>query len=320
MSGSEPFDSAACLAASLDDLSSDKLRRFVLAARQARGLPLSEDAPMPELLAALGFMNQGRPANAAVLLFGHAPQGPFPWAKIECSHLDEGSKAECLVCHGTVFEAVDQAMYFILSRLKLPAEAVREAVVNAVAHRDYRAAGSIDIRVFPDRLEVRNPGVLPEGVDLSQLRLEHGSMPRNPLLAEALFLAAYRATKGKGTDAMMTLCQKAGLPEPEFQQEGGFTVILRLRTAPGAAENAPPEASPMPPELLALVRVLGQAEALGNADILKLLGLTDRTFLRKRYLVPALEAGLIERTIPDAPNSRLQKYRLTAKGKALLGL
>ena len=65
----------------------------------------------------------------------------------------------------------------------------------------------------------------------------------------------------------------------------------------------------MPPELLALARVLGQAEALGNADILRLLGLTDRTFLRKRYLVPALEAGPIERATPDAP----------AKGMALLG-
>jgi len=78
-----------------------------------------------------------------------------------------------------------------------PAEAVREAVVNAAAHRDYRAAGSIDVRVFPDRLEVRNPGVLPEALSLSQLRLEHGSLLRNPLLAQALCLAAYRTPRAE---------------------------------------------------------------------------------------------------------------------------
>ena len=67
-----------------------------------------------------------------------------------------------------------------------------------------------------------------------------------------------------------------------------------------------------------LVRLLGKAGALGNAGIRAHLGLKDRTHLRERYLDPALADDLIEPTIPDKPTSRLQQYRLTVKGAALL--
>jgi hypothetical protein len=67
-----------------------------------------------------------------------------------------------------------------------------------------------------------------------------------------------------------------------------------------------------------LVRLLGQTGALGNADIRRHLGLKDRTHLRERYLDPALADGLVEPTIPDKPQSRLQQYRLTARGADVL--
>ena len=74
---------------------------------------------------------------------------------------------------------------------------------------------------------------------------------------------------------------------------------------------------PATPPVEVLVRLLGQAGALGNAEMRKHLGLKDRTHLRERYLDPALVDGLIEPTIPDKPTSRLQQYRLTVKGAAL---
>ena len=75
---------------------------------------------------------------------------------------------------------------------------------------------------------------------------------------------------------------------------------------------------PVTPPVEVLVRLLGQAGALGNAQIRAHMGLKDRTHLRERYLDPALSAGLIEPTIPDKLNSRLQQYRLTAKGADVL--
>jgi ATP-dependent DNA helicase RecG len=253
------------------------------------------------VLEELRLLRQGRPTNAAVLLFGYEAQRFLSCARIECAQRDgTGKTIESLVCDGTVWEAVDLAMYFVLSRLKLPAEAAREAIVNAAAHRDYSVSGGIEVRVFADRLEVRNPG----------------SLPGNPLLAQALYLTGYRETIGTRTDGMSAICRKAGLPEPEFSQADGFAVILRVKRE---QESAPPAAPGVDPALLALVRLLGKAGALGNADILKGLGLRDRADLHKRYLKPALAAGLIEPTIPEKPTSRLQKYRLTTKGSALLG-
>ena len=72
------------------------------------------------------------------------------------------------------------------------------------------------------------------------------------------------------------------------------------------------------PPVEVLARLLAQAGELGNAEIRSRLGLKDRTHLRERYVAPALAEGLVEPTIPDKPNSRLQKYRLTAKGRAWL--
>jgi hypothetical protein len=80
----------------------------------------------------------------------------------------------------------------------------------------------------------------------------------------------------------------------------------------------PPVASSTPLAVTELVRLLAQAGALGNAEIRRHLGLKDRTHLRERCLDPVLADGLIEPTIPDKPDSRLQQYRLTEKGVELL--
>ena len=72
------------------------------------------------------------------------------------------------------------------------------------------------------------------------------------------------------------------------------------------------------PPVTKLIQLLNARGALGNADVRKELGLKDRVHMREHYISPALAQGMIERTIPDKPNSRLQKYRLTPLGKALL--
>jgi ATP-dependent DNA helicase RecG len=106
-------------------------------------------------------------------------------------------------------------------------KAVREAVVNAVAHRDYASNASVQIMLFADRLEVWNPGDLPAGLTPDKLRKPHASIPRNPLIAEPLFWVRYIEKLGTGTLDMISLCDEAGLPEPEFRQEGSqWTVTL----------------------------------------------------------------------------------------------
>ncbi len=81
--------------------------------------------------------------------------------------------------------------------------------------------------LFADRLEVWNPGALPPNLSFEELRTKHASIPSNPLIAEPLFWAHYVETLGTGTLDMIDLCQKAGLPEPTFEQRGGtFAIII----------------------------------------------------------------------------------------------
>lgn len=98
----------------------------------------------------------------------------------------------------------------------------------------------------------------------------------------------------------------------------GF-MLTRLSEALDVAELGTPPVTPLvTPPVGAIIRLLGASGELGNAEIREHLGLRDRTHLRERYLAPCLDGGLIEMTRPDTPRSRLQRYRLTAKGVAML--
>src|SRR5262249_27705479 len=104
-----------------------------------------------------------------------------------------------------------------------------EAIVNAVAHRDYASNASVQVMLFSDRLEIWNPGELPPPLTLERLRKPHPSIPRNPLIADPLFLARYIEKAGTGTLDMIARFREAGLPEPEFRQDGGLFVQTLLR-------------------------------------------------------------------------------------------
>jgi len=237
-----PFDASACPDATLEDLSEEKLRWFLRTARHERGYALAESTPLHKALAHLNLLDHGRPSHAAVLLFGTNPQRFLTTSEVKCLHFHGTEVRKPIPSHqiykGTVFAMVDQAVDFVLSKIarsvgtrssgtqapvayELPRDAVAEAIVNAVAHRDYASHASVQVMLFADRLEIWNPGELPSPLTPELLRSAHASIPRNPLLAEPLFLARYIEKAGTGTLDMIALCREAGLPEPEFRQDGG---------------------------------------------------------------------------------------------------
>ena len=342
-----PFDAAVCPDAGMDDLAADRIRRFVGIARRARGFPLAEDTAPEHVLQHLNLLNKGRPTHAALLLFGKVPQRFLISSEIKCARFHGTQVAKPIpfyqVYKGTVFDLVDQALDFVLSKIDLavgtrehstqapvayemPPEVVREAIVNAVAHRDYTSNGSVQVMLFSDRLEVWNPGTLPPSLTLEKLRHPHGSVPGNPLLAEPLYFTKYIERMGTGTGDMIQRCRHAGLAEPEFTLTDGFVITIRRK--PGRAfaavggqvtgEVAGEVTGEVTGEVRKLVSVC--RDAMTRKKLQESLLLRGEENFRKLYLVPALEAGYIEMTIPDKPNSRLQKYRLTAQGKALLAM
>ena len=222
--------------------------RFIRIARRARQFPLPEETPPADLLRHLNLLNSGRLTNAAVLLFGRAPQRLLISSEIKCGHFHGTEVAKpipyCQIYKGTVFELVDQAVDFVLGRISLsvgtraesvqapvayeiPKEVITEAIVNAVAHRDYTDNSSVQVMLFADRLEVMNSGRLPSPLTVEKLRVAHQSLPSNPLLAESMYLLRYIEKMGTGTVDMIRRCAEAGLPEPEFEVGAGFLTRIR---------------------------------------------------------------------------------------------
>ncbi len=253
-----PFDAAPCAGAAPDDLDTEKMAQFIRTARHVRQLPLPERTPPLELLEHLNLLNDGRLTNAAILLFGKRPQRFLISSEVRCAHFHGTEVAKPIpsyqVYKGDAFALVDQAVDFVLSKInrsigtraegvraprtyEIPPEVVTEAIVNAVAHRDYTDKGSVQVMLFSDRLEIRNPGRLPSPLTLEGLRQAHRSVPGNPLLAEALYLTEYIERMGTGTLDMIRRCVGAGLPEPEFAVTDGFVTTIRRAAGGGDADD-----------------------------------------------------------------------------------
>ena len=253
-----PFDAVACSGATLDDLDFEDMYRFIRIARRARQFPLPADTPPEDLVRHLNLLSKGRLTNAAMLLFGQAPQRFLISSEIKCAHFHGTEVAKPIpsyqVYKGTVFALVDQAVDFVMSKIALsvgtraesvqvpvayeiPKEVVTEAIVNAVAHRDYTDSNSVQVMLFSDRLEVMNSGRLPPPLTVEKLRLPHQSLPGNPLLAESMYLLRYIERMGTGTVDMIRHCAEAGLREPEFDVSAGF--LTRIWRPGGASDDDP---------------------------------------------------------------------------------
>jgi ATP-dependent DNA helicase RecG len=337
-----PWDATRAPGASLDDIDAEAVRHFVRQARTGRNFPLAEDAAPSEVLAKLNLLDGATPTRGAILLFGREPQRHLAASVVKCAHFHGTRVAKPIPAHldvkGTAFQLVDGAVDFILSKInvgvgtreessqapvsyEIPREVIREAIVNAVAHRDYTSNGSVQVSLFSDRLEIRNPGNLPPSLTLDMLRKEHGSFPRNLLFAEALYLVRYIERYGTGIGDMIAKCREAGLPEPDFELADGFVTIIRRPV--GAREAQASTKSALGRHQVAPSR--HQVEILrkclvpsGMPDLIALSGRTDRTKYRNQVLNPLLAAKLVEMTIPDKPTSSRQQYRTTQAGRQFL--
>ncbi len=245
---SRPFEERPCPDATIEEIKTDAVADFVRLARLERQFPLPDNTPVRDLLSHLHLLSGDQPANAAILLFGRDPQRFFPAAEVRCMHF-HGTEIQrpvpfYRIFKGTIFEQVDMAVDFVLSKInrsvgtraeslqapvryEIPPDVIREAVVNAIAHRDYTSAGAVQVSVFADRVEVWNPGLLASPLTPESLRHPHGSIARNPRICEALFLARYIEKYGTGTLMMIRESLSHDLPEPDFIQRGGeFTATV----------------------------------------------------------------------------------------------
>ena len=165
-----------------------------------------------------------------------------------------------------------------------------------------------------------NSGQLPENWTLEKLRGKHPSNPHNPLIANAFFRAGYIEVWGRGIEKIERECREHGIESPEYDYGmSGLMLTFRanpaqlargLRTAPNGTKLALSRHQ---------VQILEKCRnPAGITELMTLVGRSDRTKFRQQVLNPLLEAGLIEMTVPDKPQSSRQKYQLAPKGRLYL--
>ncbi len=206
---------------------------------------LSTSVPINQIFENLQlFLEGGVLKNAAVLFFGKHPERIFPHAVIRCVLFKGTDKVYIIddkTFGGPLYQQYLQTMGWLESKLQLaykiigsgpreevweiPLTVFREALINALSHRDYYERGAtITVEVFDDRVEVSNPGGL---LSLVANDFGHKSMTRNPFIFE-LFTRMHLVEKiASGIPRMREAMEEAGLPQPEFHTEGIFTVVFK---------------------------------------------------------------------------------------------
>jgi ATP-dependent DNA helicase RecG len=243
------WDERVCEDASLEDIEEEKVRWFLKEARHKRGLDINENSPIEEALLRLKLLKAGKPTNGAVLLFARDPQRRFIQSEVKCIRFKgvsvTGEMIDLRTVGGDVFDQLIEAEKFIFNNIALsawieegkiqrqerweyPPKAIREALANAICHRDYETTSKVQVRIFDDRMEFWNPGRLPEGWTVETLKQVHESIPRNPSVAKHFFWVKYIEEVGTGTNKIIEWCFDWGLPEPEFEFTG-TSLIVSLR-------------------------------------------------------------------------------------------
>jgi len=328
------FDETPCEKFSLtDDWADDVWARF----RRRAKIPAEME---PEVaLANLHLLSaDGRMSHAGAWLLAQDIRKFTISADVACALFMGTDKVRILDrrgFHGDVYSMIDETVAYILSKInveylikhvkreerpELPEEALREAVVNALVHRDYRSTANVQVYIFKDRVEIVSPGGLPAGMKESDLGLK--SIPRNPLLFALLHRMEAVEHIGSGIKRIHNFCREYGVAAPQIDvSDHWFTVSftrLQLQAAWEAQVQKDQVRTKSGPsrEQVEIMRHCVVESVIG--DLMAELGRTNRTKFRNQILAPLLDADLVEMTVPDKPRSSKQRYRLTAKGRAFL--
>lgn len=309
--------------ASISSLNSEKIEEYLkLLKKDKPNLSNLEDRQILELMS---ILREDKPTLAAEFLFGLYPQAYFPQLGIiavsvpgtEVGDTDvDGSRfIDNQRIEGTIPDMVDAALRFVRKNTRkktiidpdtgkrkdktdYPINAVREALLNALVHRDYSIHTEgmpVQLSIFADRLEITNPGGLYGRLTLDTLGKVQPDT-RNPVLATTLEIMDVTENRYSGIPTIRRELREHGLPAPEFCNERGeFTIRFRLNDENETKNNG--------------IDIIGFCKIpKTRQEIAKYLGLSSVTYAMKKYVQPLIDAGKIKMTVPEAPSSPNQKY------------
>lgn len=231
------------------DLDKEEIRKSFDEARRYHIPKEGIEFSVIETLRLFHLAESGQICNGALVLFGMHPENRLPQTRVRAvCYSDSGADdlIDSRMFEGNAFRLIERIMEFFKRHISISSEiptdnlqrkeksaypfpALREAVLNAVQHRDYEAYdGGISVVVKPNSIKIWNSGALPAGMTVDDLKREHHSRPHNPDIAHVFFLRGYVERIGSGAGRMIKWCRNAGLPDPEWRQDsGGVSVTFR---------------------------------------------------------------------------------------------
>ena len=311
-------------------LDQNKLEQYLLRRKLDRanlaGLPTEQ------LYELTGITRNGQLTLAALLLFGVYPQAYFPQLSIiatavpatEMGVLDaEGNRfTDSKRIEGTLPDMLDGALAFVRSNMKVatkldpstgaridvpqyPMDAVREVILNALVHRDYSfhtEGMPIQLILYSDRLEVRNPGGLYGGLTLDELGHAQPDT-RNPVLVTAMESLGQTESRYSGIPRIRRAMAELSLPEPVFADSRGEFSVTLYHSKTAEEEKRVPATAPDEKGLLEFCKT-----PRSRAEIIEYLAIPSAQYALRHYLDPLIEAGAIRLSLPEKPRSSKQRY------------
>ncbi len=311
--------------AGMSMIDADKLEEYKLKCKKNKpNLSKVADDSFNELM---GITKDGKLTLASVLLFAVYPQAYFPQLSIiatavygtDIGQLGENGERfkDNRRIEGTIGEMLDGALQFVKNNMRVsttidpqtgkrtdrfeyPLTAVREVILNALVHRDYSIHTEgmpIQLIMYSDRLEVRNPGGLYGRLTVDRLGKVQPDT-RNPVLATAMETLGFTENRYSGIPTIYAEMKNAGLPAPVFEDSrGSFAAVLYKNSDGLRTEMSTSEA---------LVEFCRTPRT--RMEIAGFLGVSTPSYAISKYVKPLIDEGKIEMTNPLKPNSPIQKY------------
>ena len=303
----------------INDLSQDAIKFFVkegiAAGRMSRH---AADSDNETLLKNYKFMDEKGLLNAAAILFLEKPGRTFTPASVNIGEYNENGRLlrldsiDCpvimqpdVVMDKTLNKYIKGVNDIVglkrVTKYPYPEKAIREAVMNSITHRDYSCAELTYVRVYPDRIEISNPGRLPAGWTEKNLLGDHISVLPNPKIAHAFFDIGYIERFGSGIKMMQDECKAMNVPEPEYKLgRGRIDIIFRL------PEKEDTDVQISIPEGLTeneakICKLIRENERITYVEMAERLGISESTVTRAARSLS--KKGMIKRIGPERGGS-----------------
>ena len=335
----------------ISDLDQERIRGVVKLGIHSNRLPASaESDSIDKILNKLHLLTkEGLPTHAAAMLFAkktiHYPQFLLRLCRFQ------GRTKNIFIdpkeVYGNFFDILDAAVDYCFKHLllkgeikglrrdetlEIPLEALREALINALCHRDYEQIyASTSLAIYDDRIEIANPGSFPAELTPTTILLPHSSYPHNPLIAHVLYQTTYLDKWGTGVERMLQLCNDANIPTP-YYTTANRTVTLIFPRSNYTTEQQDSS------KMAVRWQQVGSKLAVRNQLTLKMVAekifkytspcsaqqisqdfnYKDVYKFKRDYIMPLIEVGLMTMTEPQKPTSPNQKYQITEQGVEFL--